>query len=350
MLRASLLIALAACTAAPPSDDVVGPFTGRTHRFVIDRFELPLNNNASRTFADDLDGDGIVDNQLGTVIATLALQGHTTSHAGDMIAAGSLSSIVEIQADDLTDDSSVAVAYYGAAGDPATPVGGALVNGAFVSNRTRSTLVPGTATLRLPVFADADPATIELIAMQLALTPDGIGGYDGVVQGAVRRPDAMTAAFDGVTQMFEARPQSHVDFWSLVDDNRDGIVTFAEFGDDGGVMGSLLATDLELAGHEEPLLSVGFKIHLAACASGRCAPAIAIDRCFDRVIDGDESGIDCGGSCSDCPSRGTCRTGADCQSGACTGGLCGPPTCSDGIHNGFEAGADCGGPCAPACP
>lgn len=350
MLRASLLISLAACTASPTSDDVVGPFTGARHRFVIDRFELPLNNNAARALGDDLDGDGIVDNQLGMVIGTLAIQGDTTSHADDMIAAGSLSSVIEIRADDLARDPSVGVWYHGEDGDPAVPVGGTLVNGTFVSNRTRSTLVPGTAMLRLPVFADADPARVELVAMQIELTPDGIGGYDGFVQGGVRHEDAMKAAFDGVIQMLEARPQSHVELWSVVDSNLDGIVTVDEFEDDRGLMRSMLATDLRLTldGEEEPVISVGFKIHLAPCGVGRCAPQIPIDRCFDRVIDGDESDTDCGGSCGDCPAAGLCRTGADCQSGGCDGGRCRAPTCTDGLRNHFESGVDCGGSC-PEC-
>lgn len=42
MIRASVLIALAACTAAPsdaPSDDdITGPYTGMRHRFVVDGF------------------------------------------------------------------------------------------------------------------------------------------------------------------------------------------------------------------------------------------------------------------------------------------------------------------------
>jgi hypothetical protein len=351
MLRASVLIALAACTAAPPSDDVVGPFTGARHRFVIDRIELPHDYNSARALGDDLDGDGIVDNQLGSVIGSLAGQGNVTSHADDMIAAGALTSVVEIQADDLTNDEGVGVWYYGAAGDPATPVGGTLVDGTFVSNRSRTTSVPGKAVLRLPVFADADPATIELVAMQLDLTPDGLGGFDGVVRGGVRRPPALSAALEGMVQMFEARPQDHRDFWSLVDRNHDGVVTLAELDADNSLLRAILTTDIVLGvdGESVELLSVGFRIHLAACDAGRCALQTAIDRCFDRVIDGDESDIDCGGSCGDCPADGMCRTGADCQSGGCDGGLCRPPSCSDGLLDGFESNVDCGGACS-GCP
>ncbi|TRX61373.1 T9SS type A sorting domain-containing protein [Fulvivirga sp. M361] len=49
--------------------------------------------------------------------------------------------------------------------------------------------------------------------------------------------------------------------------------------------------------------------------------------CNDGIQNGDETGIDCGGSCTACDSSS--------------------PTCSDGIQNGNETGIDCGGPCAP---
>ncbi|MBK8636590.1 MAG: hypothetical protein IPN72_24835 [Saprospiraceae bacterium] len=46
--------------------------------------------------------------------------------------------------------------------------------------------------------------------------------------------------------------------------------------------------------------------------------------CTDGIQNGDETGVDCGGS--NCP--------------AC-------PTCTDGIQNGNETGVDCGGNCTP---
>lgn len=49
--------------------------------------------------------------------------------------------------------------------------------------------------------------------------------------------------------------------------------------------------------------------------------------CTDGIQNGDETGIDCGGSeCAACP------------------------TCSDGIQNGDETGVDCGGSACSACP
>ncbi len=48
--------------------------------------------------------------------------------------------------------------------------------------------------------------------------------------------------------------------------------------------------------------------------------------CNDGIQNGNETGVDCGGSCSPCPVA---------------------PTCNDGIQNGNETGVDCGGSCTP---
>lgn len=50
------------------------------------------------------------------------------------------------------------------------------------------------------------------------------------------------------------------------------------------------------------------------------------DRCSNGVLDGDETGIDCGGSCQPCVAA---------------------PTCSDNIKNQDEENIDCGGSCLP---
>ncbi len=57
-----------------------------------------------------------------------------------------------------------------------------------------------------------------------------------------------------------------------------------------------------------------------------CGP-IAAPTCTDGYQNGDETGVDCGGSCPD---------------------VC--PTCSDGTQNGDEIGIDCGGADCDACP
>jgi hypothetical protein len=46
------------------------------------------------------------------------------------------------------------------------------------------------------------------------------------------------------------------------------------------------------------------------------------DACADLVRNGDESDVDCGGSCTGCTVGYACDSGGDCQSGNCVLGLC----------------------------
>jgi hypothetical protein len=68
--------------------------------------------------------------------------------------------------------------------------------------------------------------------------------------------------------------------------------------------------------------------------------------CRDGVRGGDETDIDCGGSCTRCLPERRCGEGADCRSGICSDGMCSTPSCSDGVRNGDESDVDCGGGCA----
>jgi plastocyanin len=47
--------------------------------------------------------------------------------------------------------------------------------------------------------------------------------------------------------------------------------------------------------------------------------------CSDGVRDGDETALDCGGSCAPCANGSGCLSPLDCQSGVCAGTVCGPP-------------------------
>lgn len=73
--------------------------------------------------------------------------------------------------------------------------------------------------------------------------------------------------------------------------------------------------------------------------------------CGDGVMSGDETGVDCGGSCIACP---TCTDGLQNgdEEGVDCGGSCVAvcPTCTDNIQNGDEEGVDCGGSTCPECP
>ena len=125
---------LAACTTAP-GDEVVGPFTGATHRYAIDRYSLPLTHEDVVAFGDDLDGDGNFDNALGMVFGSIRGQGDLTTAASSMAAVGMLPSALIVQADSQVDDEVVGVSYIGRPGDSAVAVGGRFVGSRFVSNR-----------------------------------------------------------------------------------------------------------------------------------------------------------------------------------------------------------------------
>ena len=72
--------------------------------------------------------------------------------------------------------------------------------------------------------------------------------------------------------------------------------------------------------------------------------------CDNESQDGDETDVDCGGSCPDkCAIHEGCKVGEDCQEGVCENDVCLAPTCSDGVQNGEETDQDCGTPLCGDC-
>jgi len=72
--------------------------------------------------------------------------------------------------------------------------------------------------------------------------------------------------------------------------------------------------------------------------------------CSDWTKNGDESDVDCGGSCNPCPFGKACNAGSDCVSTICESGKCGSPSsCSDNEKNNKETDLDCGGGDCPGC-
>ena len=76
----------------------------------------------------------------------------------------------------------------------------------------------------------------------------------------------------------------------------------------------------------------------------------SVSACDDGKRNGDESDVDCGGSCPKCGDDQGCNNGGDCVSKVCTGGTCVAATCTDTLENGAETDVDCGGPTCPKCP
>lgn len=347
--RLGIVAALAGCSTTGETD-IVGPFHGTPHRFIVDRFDLPRDFTA---FADDLDGDGHVENRLGALIAAIPA-GDITQASADMIASGALASFVEIAADDLVNYRPVAVRYFGTDGDDPTPAAGAFVDGALQSNRTSTTRHPGRASVRLPVFADADPLSLVIEGMEIDLNPDGRGGYEATIRGGINPDAAYAATQAGLVQMFATRPGDHLYLARLIDRDDDGTCTSGEI--NSSIVPSLvLQADLQLFRRPneydpscelcaEDSLSAGFRVHLSPCEAGNCA-ITNTPSCSNRVLDGMETDLDCGGSCPPCAAASRCLIATDCESMACDSGRCRQPSCSDGQRDGFESDVDCGGPC-----
>jgi hypothetical protein len=69
---------------------------------------------------------------------------------------------------------------------------------------------------------------------------------------------------------------------------------------------------------------------------------------MDSIKDGNETDVDCGGSCTTkCADGKHCSQGTDCVNGSCAGGVC--ISCMDGLKDGTETDVDCGGPCTTKC-
>jgi hypothetical protein len=66
--------------------------------------------------------------------------------------------------------------------------------------------------------------------------------------------------------------------------------------------------------------------------------------CLDATQNGNETDIDCGGSCDKCEIGKSCLVNIDCLSDSCDASyICSGPSCSDDIINGNETDVDCGG-------
>lgn len=352
-MRARLaLVSLLSLAACHDDGAILGPFTGETHRFAVDDFVLPAGNNDAREAAKDIGGDTTPDNQLGMVLGTLGQYGDDRqSHVPDLLASGAFAPTIEIEADDLANDPAAGVTFYGYDGAPARVVGGQIVEGVFHPNPITETdgEHTGNGRFMLPAFADVDPMELDVVSLEIHLVPDG-DGYMVKLAGAMRPNDVLEKTREAIHAQIENHPETHRSMWTLVDKNLDGTLTAAEM--NSSLLVSLLAPDLTLSidGDPEDVLSFGFELHAKPCAVGHCLDAAVANTCFDRVQDGDETDVDCGGSCAiACAGGRACTAGEDCQSRACDAGTCAAVSCTDGVKNGLEASLDCGGACGTKC-
>lgn len=88
-------------------------------------------------------------------------------------------------------------------------------------------------------------------------------------------------------------------------------------------------------------------------ADGKCAAPTS----SDNVKNGNETDVDCGSGTAGgtdtkaklCADDKACVAGGDCESGSCLNKVCAAPTCTDKVKNADESDVDCGGACPTKC-
>jgi hypothetical protein len=83
----------------------------------------------------------------------------------------------------------------------------------------------------------------------------------------------------------------------------------------------------------------------AECADASCVPTCQAASCMDSRKNGDETAVDCGGSCGTCAVGAECTDNSDCTSGRCNDDICQP----GGLGSACGVPADCAsGRCSEA--
>jgi hypothetical protein len=341
----------------PLAKDVVAPFSNNVRRYAVTSVTLPQDRLHE---AADLNGDGKPDNQLGNIVGLLASNHNAVRNADDLIATGVLQSLVEIAADDLV-EGTAGIRLLGREGDASDFTGGRFGQftlGYFHSNRAANTTHPATMTVRLPLFIDVDPLVIQVRGVQIDLIPNG-SGFDGQLNGVVRQGDVAALTVMGTLAMIAADPYDHPQVDQIFDTNMDGVITDQEVLDNP-IIKNVTYPDVAMFDRDgnwapdpnnryKSASSIGVGIHLEPCDSGSCVNAQPVESCHDRALDGDESDVDCGGSCRTCLDGFACKSDNDCHSGSCHSGVCAGTSCSDLKVDGDESDLDCGGSCPVKC-
>jgi len=111
--------------------------------------------------------------------------------------------------------------------------------------------------------------------------------------------------------------------------------------------------DLELNESKKYYWSVSARNNVDIWSGNVTSTKITVDTsispftCANTRKDGDETDIDCGGSCARCYDGKNCISDSDCFHRYCNStGKCSRATCGDGVKNGNESDTDCGGNCA----
>jgi hypothetical protein len=288
------------CGGAAAPQDVVGPFEGTTTRFYVASLVLPDQRGA---FSVDLDGDGTADNQLGAIVGGLEGWKLNNPFAADLVAARVIDASVDIISSDpaLRNDAHVGVRWNGARGIEGDDTGGVLADGKLTTNAIVWTKRPATGVIELPVLRNADASQLPLESWQLELWPVGDGSFTGELQAVVASDVLVGAFYPALRQMIAAGGDNQEQVMRVLDLDKNGEVSVAEFAE-AGLIENLLSPDVRWEGKDQHALSLAVWVRLQPCKDAACTRPLPAPTCHDRIKNGDETQVDCGGAtCAPCP-------------------------------------------------
>jgi hypothetical protein len=247
-----LPLALTACfTEEPPLEPADCGTSARTYK--VDRIEMPRSNTESREMGIDLNGDAIVDNQLGMVTSTL--RGFFSEAAFDLEtrAAEHFASDTDwrVSVWECPADQRLVALTAGADEPTVADLRGGLQGPLFTATG-RSGFVPLGALFDAdgsggPTFVDAETAAIRL-------EDPGEEELDAVLASGIEGALASTVIVSAMTPFVDANLTYGRD---EIDADGDGTITETELGR-ASLVQSLLAPDLTVG--DVDALSFGIRI------------------------------------------------------------------------------------------
>ncbi|HTR51722.1 MAG TPA: hypothetical protein VMJ10_13495 [Kofleriaceae bacterium] len=207
---------------APPdvAVDASAMAAGGHYHYVIDRELIPTTNQQARDYGLDLNNDGMVDNQLGMVIATFAGMGLPIQSTADTaVNNGTILMLADVQATALTDATDAGFTVYvgenpqpppcNGPGDTTcrhhlqgtgtfdvaampqdTPLVGAFASGTYTGG-------PGHIPLEVIVIGGS-PLTIDLIGARAQVTANVSAIPQGIIGGGIPQSEITTKVYPGI--------------------------------------------------------------------------------------------------------------------------------------------------------
>lgn len=201
--------------------------TGSHRHFVVNQLRWPTSSVESREDAFDLDGNGVLDNQIGAVIVALRSQGGIDAQppSDAAIARGVSITLADLQTPDSTTASAAGFTLYAGTNPNPAPCNGSADstcgrhltgNGSFdvaTSPRDMPIVGPiasgvysgGPGHLDMPVYiASGTPAFVTLLGAHAQFTVSANGLVQGKIGGAVPITDLDTKLYPAMATGYTA--------------------------------------------------------------------------------------------------------------------------------------------------